>query len=281
MRVGQNPNRIADAATLQPIVFAIVTHLPNFLGYHSQRLEVIQTCIRSMLTNAGVKDYSFIIWDNGSCRELRDWIRAMNPDIFIQSINIGKTAARSAIAHMIPPGHTVCYSDDDMYFYPGWLQPQLDLLGHFPNVAAVTGYPVRTSFRWGNSKTVRWAKKNAETEIGRFIPEQWERDFCNSIGREWSFHEQYTVEDKDIRLTYNGKQAYATAHHCQFIAPSEVLAKVAQNDGKAMGDEKVIDVALDKQGLRLATTERLTRHIGNVLDDVLRKEIREAEQVPA
>lgn len=279
MRVGQNPNRIASAKSYRPLIFAIVTHLPNFLGYHSQRMAVVQTCIRSMTANAD-REHTLIIWDNGSCRELKDWIRdAAKPDVFIESFNIGKTAARSSIARMIPPDHTVCYSDDDMYFTPGWLAPQLDLLEHFPNVAAVTGYPVRTAFRWGVDKTVKWAKKNAEVEYGRFIPEAWERDFCDSIGREWSLHKENSAGDKDVRITYNGVQAYATAHHCQFIAPSETLAKVAAWDGKAMGDEKVLDVALDKQGLRLATTERLTRHIGNVLDNKLMDEIAEAERV--
>jgi hypothetical protein len=43
-------------------------------------------------------------------------------------------------------------------------------------------------------------------------------------------------------------------------------------DRDAMGDEKPFDWAVDNAGLlRLTTTERYTRHIGNILDDELRE----------
>jgi hypothetical protein len=276
MRIGSNPNRQARAAELNKVVLAVVTHLPNMEGYHAERLEVVQTCLDSMTRNAGM-DYSIAIWDNNSCAELREWVRQeINPEIFVESINVGKTAGRTAITRMLPPGSIVCYSDDDMYFYPDWLAPQIELLNHFPNVACVTGYPVRTSFRWGNENTKKWARDThgAKLEIGRYLPEQWERDFAVSIGRDPSWHvNEYTASDNDARITYKGKQAYATSHHCQFIARSEVIGRILSWDGMAMGDERGLDNTLDELGLRLATTERLTRHIGNVLHEELRLEI--------
>jgi hypothetical protein len=276
MRVGSNPNRQARAAELNKVVLAVVTHLPHLEGYHAERLEVVQTCLTSMIDNAGM-DYSIAIWDNNSCAEFREWVRQeINPEIFVESINVGKTAGRTAITRMLPPGSIVCYSDDDMYFYPDWLAPQIELLQHFPNAACVTGYPVRTSFRWGNEHTKRWARDThgAKLEIGRYLPEQWERDFAISIGRDPSWHvNEYTASDYDARITYKGKQAYATSHHCQFIARSEVIGRILSWDGMAMGDERVLDETLDQLGLRLATTERLTRHIGNVLHEELREEI--------
>jgi hypothetical protein len=42
---------------------------------------------------------------------------------------------------------------------------------------------------------------------------------------------------------------------------------------EAMADEKNTDIVLDKIGLRLATTERYARHMGNVIDDALRAKI--------
>jgi hypothetical protein len=168
---------------------------------------------------------------------------------------------------MCPPGSIVGYCDDDIYFYPGWLYPQMTLLQTFPNVAAVTGYPVRTAFRWGCENTIKWAEANAKLEVGRFIPRQYEDDFCKSIGRdpEWHWNE-YTKDDKDYRVTYNGLQAYCTAHHCQFIGYQDILTQVGKYDGGAMGDEKPTDMALDNLGLRLSTTQRFTRHIGNVME---------------
>ena len=160
-----------------------------------------------------------------------------------------------------------------MLFYPNWLQPQIDLLKGFPNVSCVTGYPVRTSFRWGNQKTAKWAKKNASVQIGKFIPKLWEYDFAVSIGREPREHEQMTEADQDVMIEYNGLKAYATSHHCQFIGYADKVGQVVQYDGLAMSDERPFDIALDTIGLRLSTIDRLSRHMGNVIHDELREEI--------
>lgn len=283
MRVGINPLRKDKAAEYKSIVLACVVHLPNFEGYHAGRFEVLQTCLDSMVRNCGL-DHTLAIWDNGSAPAVEEWIRdAMRPDIYVKSINLGKTAGRTSLMRILPPNRVVSYSDDDMYFYPNWLQPQISLLKTFPKVACVTGYPVRTSFRWGNQNTLRLLGElpEAKLETGRFLPDQWEADFAVSIGRDIEAHRQGTLNDNDIRVTYKNQQAYATSHHCQMIGYSETLARVLTFDGFCMGDERPFDVALDSIGLRLATTERLTRHIGNVLHDELRQDIAAAERVLA
>jgi glycosyltransferase involved in cell wall biosynthesis len=281
MRVGHNPLRHARADELKPVVLVVVTHLPHFEGYHAKRLEVVQTCLESMTRHAGM-EHSVIIWDNGSCDEFREWVQeAIEPDVFIQSINIGKNTARTAMTRILPPKTIICYSDDDMYFYPDWLRPQIKLLKHFPNVASVTGYPVRTSFRWGNEHTKAWAtqEREAKLEHGRWLPQEWEDDFAVSIGRDVMTHRDTSANDYEARITYRGVQAYATSHHCQFVGYAGIVGRVVTWDAAAMADERGFDMTLDELGLRLATTERLTRHIGNVLHDELREEITRSERV--
>lgn len=274
MRSGHNPKKNGRAdVRLENVVLTCVTHLPNQEGYHAGRLEVIQTCLRTMRAGAHVK-HSLAVWDNGSCAELRDWLMFdFKPDILILSANIGKTSARSALTRMLHPNTIVGYADDDILFYDNWLTPQIELLEHFPNVACVTGYPVRTSFRWGNENTLKWAQANGTLETGRFIPQEWEDDFARSLGREVGWHRTYTKDDTDQRVTYQGKQAYCTSHHCQFIARVKTIDRILQYDNSAMGDERPFDLALDSVGLRLATTQRWTRHIGNVLDESIRSEL--------
>ena len=273
MRIGTNPNRNNGADKFLPVVFAVVTHLPNQEGYHKDRLEVIQACLNTMRDGAKVP-HTFMVWDNGSCAALTDWLQwSFKPDVLMLSGNIGKTAARAAMIRMLPPGTVVAYSDDDILYYPGWLEPQLELLEHFPDVSVVTGYPVRTAFRWGVENTIAWAKKNGKVKKGQLIPREWEDDFCVSIGREPEWHADYTKDDVDYRVTYKGKQAYLTAHHCQFVGYSDFIAPHLFYDDAAMGDEKPFDIAMDKAGLRLATVERHTRHIGNKLDEKVRQEL--------
>ena len=272
MRKGNNPNRSSGAAQYMPIILIVVTHLPNQTGYHAGRMEVVQTCLNTMRDNAG-QETTIIVWDNGSSADLRDWLQfEYKPDMLMLSENIGKTAARTSLIRMCPPGSIIGYSDDDILFSKDWLNPQLDLLRSFPNVAVVTGYPVRTAFRWGVENTLAWACKEGILEKGEFLPRQWEDDFCVSIGRDPIWHKENTVDDINYRVTYKGKHAYCTAHHCQFVGYQETLVKATRYDGRSLGDEKPFDIALDKLGLRLATIDKLTRHIGNVLDSEIKQE---------
>ena len=275
MRTEHNPLRGSQAPnTIKPIVFVVVTHLPcNDSQYHFQRMEVIQTCLTTMRQNS-YRDHTFLVWDNGSKDEFRDWLQHIfEPDILVLSSNIGKTAARTSAINTLPLSSIVCYSDDDILYYDNWLNPQIELLNHFPNVACVSSYPVRTMFRWGNIHTLEWARKNARLEQGQFIPREWEDDFADSIGRSHQDQIAMTIKDFDYRITYEGKQAYATSHHCQFIGYAVNIRNALVYDDMAMGDEKPVDIALDNIGLRLCTTQRLSRHMGNVIDDKLRSEI--------
>lgn len=277
MRRGENPNRNKEAATYTDIVMTCVTHLPNQVGYHAKRLEVIQTCLESQ--RRGHEDKTMVVWDNASCDALREWLQyEFKPDILILSENLGKNQARCSIAHMLPADRIMTYSDDDIFFYPGWMEEQLEILGHFPNVSCVSGYPIRTSFRWGCGNTIKWAEENAKLDKGRFLPKQWEDDFAVSIGRDIQDHVERTVKDFDYRVTYKRRRAYCTSHHCQFISPVRVIRMINQYAAYAMPDEKPFDIAMDQIGLRLSTTERYTRHMGNVIDDALRNDITEAWQ---
>jgi hypothetical protein len=282
MRIGQNPLRYKSSpSTFKDIVFVVVTHLPceDPTGYHKDRMDVVKTCLQTMRWGAH-RDHTFMVWDNNSKSEFRDWLQHIfEPDILVMSGNIGKTNARAAAINMLPMSSVVCYSDDDMLYYDNWLKPQLELLNHFPNVAAVSGYPLRIMFRWGVENTVKWAHENGKLERGRFMPKEWEVDYCESVGKNYDFHIQDTLKDVDYRVTYNGKQAYTTAHHCQFIGYAVKLAQVNQFDDRAMNDEKPFDIALDQVGLRLATTQRLVRHIGNVLDEKIRQDVPKPESL--
>jgi glycosyltransferase involved in cell wall biosynthesis len=270
MRVGNNPLKGKNATRTSRFVACVCTHLPNEIGYHEKRFEVIKLSLETMRAGAGGAE--IVVWDNGSCDKLRAWlINDYKPDRLILSDNVGKTSARKSVFGMYPDETAIAFADDDMFYYPRWFDKQYELLSSFPNVGAVTGYPVRTAFRWGISATLEWAQKNAALDKGRFISEQEERDFCVSIGRDWDFHKKYTENDMDYLVTYNGMTAYATAHHCQMMGYAGKLFPLMTWSAEALQDEKPFDNAINNNGmLRLATAERCTRHIGNVIDDGIR-----------
>jgi glycosyltransferase involved in cell wall biosynthesis len=219
-----------------------------------------------MRKHAGWDGFEVYVWDNGSCGRLRSWLeKEYRPDYLTLSQNVGKSNARKAIFSSFPPETIIAMSDDDIFFYPDWLQKEIAILRHFDAVQ-VTGYPVRTSFRWGCEKTIERAKSKGQVHIGRFLPENWENDFAVSIGRDPAWHKSYSANDLDYRWTYKGMQAYCTSHHCQFVAEAGRILPALSWSPYAMADEKPFDIAVDEIGLRLATVERLSRHIGNVID---------------
>lgn len=271
MRIGNNPNRRVPVTGYSPMIMSAICHLPNMEGYHAHRFDVVKACLESMRANCGYGRAETLIWDNGSCGEFRHWlIEIYKPDHVVLTTNIGKASARAGILRMLPPHTMVNISDDDMWYYPDWFKRSMEVYDDFPNVGQVSGYPVRTQFRWGNRRTLLWAKEHAELEYGKFIPESWDRDFCSSIGRDYEFQKQYTVNDYDPRITYRGTQAYAVAHHCQFICEAGKIAPFAVWDQDGTSDEKPFDTAIDEAGLlRLTTIHRHARHMGNVMDEDL------------
>lgn len=219
------------------------------------------------MTQNAQTSHSLLVWDNESHPDVRAWIRnEVKPDVYVESINIGKPSAVRAITGMLPADTIVNISDDDMLYHPNWLQPQIELLENYPNVAAVTGYVVRTAFRWGTENTKAWAKTQGILKSGKILSEESEREFSASIGRDYALHKNLTLDDYDYFATYNGFPAFLTAHHCQVLGRAGTLAKAAQYNDLAMGEEKSFDIALDKLGLRLGTTERLVKHVGNIPD---------------
>jgi hypothetical protein len=271
MRSGLNPMLNQPAPRhFPPLLGAVITHLPNQKDYHGVRLTVIQKCLLSMRKHAG-RDLPFLIWDNGSCEALTDWLRiTFKPEWLVLSSNVGKSSARATIMHMLPPETIICKSDDDMLYYPGWLTPQLEILNTYPNVGMVSGWPVRRSLGISNDKTVAWAKANADISTGRFITDAEETEFALSIGNKPESIISMFKDQIDLIAEYQGVKAYLSAQHCQFIAHAGVIAPFCQWMDDALPTERPFDKAIDDAGLlRLTTTTRLVKHIGNIFDQKL------------
>jgi hypothetical protein len=268
MRIGKNPLRDGEVDGFPRVMISAITHLPHQKGYHEKRLQIVKMCLLSMREAAGM-DCGVMIWDNGSCEDLLRWLHFdYRPDFIMTGENVGKINARTAILNMLPDNTILAMCDDDMYFYPDWLKKSYKLLRAFPNVGVVSGYPTRRAFHWATINTLEWARdcKDAKVDVGRFIPEQWEHDYAVSLGRDWEFHKSYTAKDQDYKVTYKDKyEAFLTAHHCQWMGYAGRLKKLMKYDYEAMANDKPFDESIDTAGLlRLSTTERLTRHMGNI-----------------
>ena len=148
-----------------------------------------------------------------------------------------------------------------MEYFPNWLKSQIEILQAFQNTGAVTGWPVRITGGWAVS-----AANDLDSESGRFIPDEWERDYCDSVGRDWEQYKALTWVLQDRKVTQNGVSAYIMSQHCQFVCYPHLVEPFIEWSDRAMADESPFDEAIDRAGLlRLSTIERYTRHIGNKL----------------
>ncbi|HJW89571.1 MAG TPA: glycosyltransferase family A protein [Anaerolineales bacterium] len=273
-RLGQNPAKFVDhVAQPAPVTVALVTYIPFLGGYYAESLQVLQRSLDSLWANTR-GSYDLLVFDNASCPEVRALLLGARQQGRIQYLvlsdrNVGKAGAWNFI-FSAAPGEFIAYADGDIFFHPGWLTAQLEIMHAMPNLGMLTGMPVRNPERFSTS-TVAWAESDplAQLERGRLMP--WE-DFwrhVRSLGIAEAEGRRLYDEGEDICLSYQGRQFYVGAGHFQFLARRQVLQEVLPLPSRRpMGEVRLLDVAINERGyLRLSTPEWWVQHMGNTLGE--------------
>ncbi|MBN1147675.1 MAG: glycosyltransferase [Anaerolineales bacterium] len=288
-RIGINPAR-GKRSDYRPesITLAVLTYIPDLSGYFEHRLQVLKLVFASLLAHTSLP-YDLLVFDNGSCPAVVDTLldmqRAGHIDYLIRARqNIGKIDALRILFNAAP-GEIIAYNDDDILFYPGWLEAHLDILKRFPNVGMVSGVPVRNAANHARRSLDALSKETSprlRVLQERRIPDEWEIDWAASTGRDADKHLAETRAQTDLVLQYeidenHRLEAIGSANHFQFVTPKEVIVQALPCDwtGKLMGHMVELDEAIDNLGyLRLSTIKRYTRHLGNALSDDAEREAR-------
>ncbi len=278
MRVGQNPAKfVKDVKKPERITVAVLTYVPFISGYYAEMLDVIKICLGSLIANTDLP-HDLMVFDNGSCHEMQDYLRELQDQGHIQYLllsdkNLGKGGAWNILLSGAP-GEIVAYTDSDAYFYPGWLSRSVQILETYPQVGMVTARPFRQN-EASNTNTLKWAQKKAGVKIekGQFIG--WEDfwSFVHSLGNSEKQALEWYQTSQDIRLTYKGIQAIVGASHWQFTAWKKTLQEFLPFDmSRPMGQVKQLDERMNKAGyLRLMPTEMLAQNMSNRVPDQYRK----------
>ncbi len=280
-RVGMNPAR-GRASSYRParVTQAVLVYIPHLSGFFQHRFEVLKLCLGSIFRHTQ-ETYDLLVFDNASCEPVKAYLQSLLDEgkiryLLSSSENIGKLGALRLIAGAAP-GEVIAYTDDDTFFYPGWLKAHLDLLDGFPKVGMVSGSPERTLFDHGIASNLRLAETDPDTFLsyGKTIPEDWEREWAISLGKDThAFLETVRALD-DIIIEHKDQRAYATACHNQFVSPKAVLTRFLAREwvGRLMGGLNELDNQIDAAGyLRLTTLQRTTRLIGNVVNPSMAEE---------
>jgi glycosyltransferase involved in cell wall biosynthesis len=272
MRKGQNPvKQLSTVAKPERITAAVLNHIPFLEGFYSEMDKVLERSLSSLRKSAGLP-CDLLVFDNGSCAEIRNYLVAEFAKGNIQYLllsdrNMGKGGAWN-IMLQAAPGEIIAYADNDVLYSSGWLKESVHVLETFPNVGMVTSRPFHTLPELYQS-TLKWASKTRGVKIekGNFIEMDWIRDFLLSVGRTPKEIE-LDLQQEEVRISYRGVKSYAGASHWQFLGWKKNLQEFLPIDlSKPLGQVLRLDKEMDKQGyLRLMTSQPYTMNMSNSLE---------------
>lgn len=274
-RIGMNPNRDQKTAYRPArVTLAMLTCLPEEAGYFEHRFDSMRVSLESLIVNT-TPPYDLLVFDNGSCPRWVDHLRSLQAAgkihyLILSSRNIGKIGALRIIFNAAP-GEIVAYTDDDVFFLPGWLEEHLHIIDAYPKVGSVCGLYMRPLMAYGIQSTMQFIQQlEVQVERGMLLPREMEQHFIDHMGRTWETYQAECTGLEDIAITYHGVQAFVSAGHHQFVAPRQVIIEAlpAVWGGELMGKMRDLDNEVDRLGyLRLCTRTFPTRLTGNALDE--------------
>jgi hypothetical protein len=262
------------------VLAAVLVYIPHLRGYFLNRLAVLDLCLKSLQRTKPAAT-PLLVFDNGGCEEIRDYLARLQSegriDFLVRSrLNVGTLAAIRMIVQM-SPRPLLAYCDDDVFFTPGWLEAQLALLAEFPEAGVVSGAPTLDGAMHAVASTIgRSREAGSRMQVGESgIPEEWEVDWALSTGRDPEERRRFARETQIPTVRRGEVTAYAGATHFQFVGRVEAIAAGMPEEwpSSLMGGLKELDEGVDRAGhLRLSTSERYCRHIGNAVTPSMRLE---------
>ena len=274
-RIGQNPAKfVKDVAKPARITVAVLNYIPFLSGFYAEMDGVLKACLNSIYNTKLDEDFDILVFDNGSCDEIKQFLLKEQAEgriqyLFLSEKNLGKGGAWNMIFDGAP-GEIIAYTDNDCVFTPDWLEKSVRILETYPNTGMVTARPFRTREDLYSS-TLAWADgdPDVEHEQGDLIPFEVFREFDLSLGQSEEEIAAHYQETTDHRLTYKGVKAMVGASHWQFTAYKKCLSEFLPfRMDRPMGQVRQLDTRINEKGyLRLMTETPCAMNMSNTLDD--------------
>ncbi len=280
-RYGMNPARNKNISyTPSRVTAAMMTYIPNLEGYFTHRLDVLKLSLESLIHSLNGQT-DIIVMNNGSCAQVREFLdhqlESGRIDYLIHSRrNLGVIGGFKVLFNAVP-GEVIAYCDDDVIYYPGWLDAHLEILDTFPKAGMVSGAPVGFSSEHAVTAVESFiaAEKQDLSVMEKPRVEDWEESWAVSTGRSAAEHLQTIQDTPNKHLIYQGVEAIQSAKHFQFVTPKKVICEAFSPEwsGSLMDGLVALDESVDRLGyLRLTTPIRYARHVGNTISREIQQE---------
>ena len=206
-RIGQNPAKfVKDVAKPARITVAVLNYIPFLSGFYAEMDGVLKACLNSIYKTQLNEDFDILVFDNGSCDEIKQFLLKEQAEgriqyLYLSEKNLGKGGAWNIIFDGAP-GEIIAYTDNDCVFTPDWLEKSIRILETYPNTGMVTARPFRTKEEL-YSATLEWAEKTEDVlhEEGDLIPYDVFREFDLSLGQSEEEIAEHYQATTDHRLT--------------------------------------------------------------------------------
>ncbi|NOT60256.1 MAG: glycosyltransferase family 2 protein [Acidobacteria bacterium] len=289
MRVGKNPASTFDTlASHRRHRILVPVYIPHTNEYFADALEILQLCLRSLRATinkqAGNEQVAVTLIANGCCDEAlqvleTEFAAGWLDQLCVNQTNRGKVDAIISVARgSFEP--LLTFADADVLFHPGWLQKVEAVFAHFPDCGFVSPMPNPTK-HWYNSSATLWAAKlRGELRRAKVVSDAALDAFAQSIGNPAYFPAE--VRQSQWIVERNGQQAVVGAGHFVCTLRREVLAAMPKHAAlkgyDSNADQRWLDQPPDALGFwRLATTEALVAHLGNVAEPWMHERLADIE----
>ncbi|MBT4735516.1 MAG: glycosyltransferase [Candidatus Marinimicrobia bacterium] len=279
-RVGRHPlkEKLIKENQVMPqnVTMTTIVYIPTLDGYWKESFDVLKLFFRSLQENTN-EPYDLMVFDNGSCSEIRDYMINLRDQGIIQYLILSEKNLRKlgALNYLLQsaPGEFISYADSDVYFLPGWLDESLKVLNTFPEAAKLTALPIvggdTTQISESSYKSAL-KDSSITVETGKLVSNEFVEAHNISIGKSLKKFEETNPNRKDTKLTRNGISAFLSGADFQFTikkdALKEVLPLLIENEEDYY--DPIYSPILEKKlynhnWWQLSTSDYFIHHLGN------------------
>ena len=276
-RDGQNPLKWIDIKEKPAkITVTSIVHLPELDGFWENGMEVLDKFFHSIRNNTE-QNFDLMILDNGSCKEVRDYLYDLYNKNQIQFLIYSKYNLRKLggmnLLFSYAQGEIISFTDSDVYFLPGWLDDTLNIFKEFPQAGMVSAIPTIDQSEKRMESTFRGIKNSNDIIMqtgNNLIPDKFIETHRRSLGKSKEDFYKGIKNRKDKKISRNGINAYVSAQDFQFTTTKKIINKITPLEMRSNDEfydplySPVFETKLNELGYwRLSTSRYLIHHMGN------------------